>query len=175
MTMTLIATQTAGTAAASIEFSSIPQTFTDLVVLVSGRATTENPSFYWQYNNSGGTAYSLRRLNGTGGSALSDSQSGLAFHRIDTQASGSGQTANTFDNIEIYIPNYTSSVGKSSSANAVNENNNSTARQSTAAAFWNNTAAITSILIDTDGDYVAGTTTSLYGITKGSDGIVTTS
>jgi hypothetical protein len=175
MTMTLIATTTLTTTTSNVTFSSIPQTFTDLFVVHSGRANTSNPSFYWSYNSSGGTAYSLRRLEGNGSSVASNNNTGLAFHRIDTAANGTESTANTFDNIEIYIPNYAGSNTKSSSANTVNENNGSIARQNIATALWNDTAAITLLNIDSDGDYVAGTTISLYGITKGSDEIVTTS
>jgi hypothetical protein len=63
------------------------------------------------------------------------------------------------------------------SVDAVNENNATSAQQEIRAWLWSETSAITSLTISAIGanQMVAGTTISLYKITKGSDGIVTTS
>jgi hypothetical protein len=177
--MKLIETKTLGTAAASIEFTSIPQTFSDLVLLVSGRST--NAAFVnngiIQFNGSGGTAYSSRRLFGNSGGvtveATSNNDSVFQFPQ-----NGANTTANTFSNGVIYIPNYTGSTTKSFSADSVSETNSTTQGQvqtSILAGLWNDTSAITSVRVATDTNWAANTTISLYGITKGSDGIVTTS
>jgi hypothetical protein len=171
ISMTLISTITVGAGgAANIDFTSIPATFTDLFCQISFRADTAGPSFYVQYNNSTGTAYSLRRLTGDGAGPGSSNQSGLNFHRLDGSGAGTGQTANTFSSFSFYIPNYAGSATKTTSFDGVTENNATASHQTIAAGLFNSTAAITSVLIDSDGNFVQHTIASLYGITKGSGG-----
>jgi hypothetical protein len=90
---------------------------------------------------------------------------------------GSGSTSNTFSNLSVYIPNYTGSTAKGVSIDSVTENNGTNAFQVIAAHLTNSTSAVTSIgfFSTTSSSFLTGTTISLYGITKGSDGIVTTS
>jgi hypothetical protein len=62
------------------------------------------------------------------------------------------------------------------SIDAIRENNATDARQAIFAALWSDTAAITSItIVPSSTNFDVGSTFSLYKITKGSDGIVTTS
>jgi hypothetical protein len=177
--MKLIETKTLGTAAASIEFTSIPQTFTDLVLTVSGRSTLSSfaANMPIQFNGSAVAQYSQRRLYGDGAAAQTQSATNdTSLYMIPVN--GASTTANTFSNATVYIPNYTSSVAKSVSADSVTETNSGTqghTQTSITAGLWNNTAAITSIRVATDFNWTADTTISLYGILKGSDGIVTTS
>jgi hypothetical protein len=171
--MRLIETKTLTVAAASIEFTSIPQTFTDLVLVVSARssraASVDNMNF--QFNNVT-TGYTSRRLYGSGSSATSGTDTSIYF-----DAPAASATANTFGSAFIYIPNYTGSTNKSVSNDNVTENNATLAYQTIMAGLWSNTAAITSIklLSLTSSNYTIGSTASLYGVTKGSDGIVTVS
>jgi hypothetical protein len=178
MTMTLIQTQTLGTAVASVAFTSIPQDGTDLMVLCSPRISGSPVSqLNTQFNSSGGTDYSDRTLESDSlGSATSSSRSSQPVIRITVNI-GTSFTANTFGNAQIYIPNYTSSVAKSVSLDGSTENNNTTSYNSIVAGRWNNTAAITSITFtdQNSGNFAIGSMFSLYKITKGSDGIVTTS
>jgi len=173
--MKLIESKTLATAAASIEFTSIPQTYTDLVLVMSLRNSTGNQA-------SGGRAFRLdfntyatqatsRALRGQG------SGSPASFtDNFFTQVS-SDDTANTFGNGTAYIANYTASTGKSFSIDSVGENNATFAEQQLNAQLWNVADAITSIRINSPyaGGLAAGCMVSLYGILKGSDGIVTTS
>ena len=178
MTMTLIETKTLASAAASIEFTSIPQTFTDLYVLLSQRSTgdTAYSQIVIRINGDTGANYSRRVLTGDGEIAESFGSSGDTSSRI-AFTTPTTATANTFGNASIYIPNYTSAVAKSVSSDSVTENNATRAIQSIHAALYSGTSAITSFsLFDVNGtNFATGTSASLYGITKGSDGIVTTS
>lgn len=177
MTMQLIQTQTLGTAVASVAFTSIPQNGTDLMLVCSQRVSGSPVSqLNVQFNSSGGTDYSDRTLEGNGSSASSYNRTGQPVVRISSSP-GTSFTANTFGNTQIYIPNYTSSVAKSVSLDGVTENSNTTSYLSIVAGLWNNTAAITSITLtdQQSGNFVIGSMFSLYKITKGSDGIVTTS
>jgi hypothetical protein len=175
--MILIETKTLTVAAASVAFTSIPQDGTDLILLCSTRLSGSVISqLNVQFNASGGTAYSDRNIEGTGSSVTTTSRSSQPLVRI-TGNPGTATTANTFSNVQIYIPNYTSSVAKSVILEGVTENNATLAYASIVAGVWNNTAAITSITLtdQNSGNFVIGSMFSLYKITKGSDGIVTTS
>jgi hypothetical protein len=168
--MKLIESKTLATAAASIEFTSIPQTYTDLVILISVRAALDESDNVISFN--GSTAnFSGRRLIGDGSSASTGTVT-----RAWGFASFLSNTANTFGNGRIYIPNYAGATNKSFSSDSVNETNATSAYQTLFSNLWSNTAAITSLAISPNaGNYVAGSTISLYGVLKGSDGIVTTS
>jgi hypothetical protein len=171
--MELIESKTLGAAAASIELTSIPQDGTDLVALISFRMTsTGGPTggCYLRFN--GNTSnYSMRRLFGNGSSAASDTDTAIVINQV-----GNTATANTFGSTSLYIPNYTGSTNKSTSHDDVSENNATAAFAAIVAGLWSDTAAITSLSVEGIGTtLVAGSTVSLYKITKGSDGIVTTS
>ena len=176
--MKLIETKTITVAAASIEFTSIPQDATDLVVLVSGRAAA---SFLLVsgglFLNSAAADTSWRRLTGDGSVVNSGSATG-ATDFFFGNLPGATATSNTFSNITIYIPNYTGSQQKSLSSDCVSENNGSTAELFISAGLCTKTAAVTSLTVRIYGgasNLAAGTTVSLYKVTKGTDGIVTVS
>ena len=169
--MKLIETQTLGTAQSSIVLTSIPQTFTDLVLTVSTRTDGAGPDCLIRPN--GATTNFLGiRLRGNGVNATSASETSAYVENCV-----STDTASTFSNNSVYFPNYTSSAFKSISIDAIRENNATDARQAIFAVLWSNTAAITSITIvpNTAVNFVAGSTVSLYGILKGTDGIVVVS
>ena len=171
MTMTFIASTTLGASADDITFTSIPQDGTDLVALCSLRERdTDNFSLAISLNGSP-LNFSTRILQGNGSSAITATVSSPTNQTI--VANPSNSTANTFGNGQIYITNYTSSANKSISIDSVQEYNQTEAYQRIAASLWSDTAAVTSLKIG--GGLAAGCTVSLYKITKGSDGIVTTS
>jgi hypothetical protein len=173
--MKLIETKTLGTAAASIEFTSIPQTFTDLVVFLSLRNQTSTSYAAVLKFNSSTSGYSNIRLYGNGTSVTSDSTSGVGILNV-LGVSSTDTTANTFGNTELYVPNYSGIKVKTLSANSTSENNSSTAFTAIVSGLWNDTSSITSVSFTPPaGNFVAGSTISLYGITKGSDGITTAS
>jgi hypothetical protein len=173
--MKLIESKTLGSFQASVEFTSIPGTFTDLVVLLSAR-TESNDGVSWfdiatEFNGSSSNL-SDRVLYGTGSGVASIVDSTKIIIRVSSNLA----TSNTFGNASLYIPNYTASTNKSVSIDSVTENNSTAALQTITAGLWANTASITSIkFTPTSGNLSAGCLFSLYGITKGSDGIVTTS
>jgi hypothetical protein len=168
MTMQLIETKTLGTAAASIEFTSIPQDGTDLVLLCSLRTTrVTNPSFVRPFINGITNNQTVRRLFGDGASVSSTVEN----NNWGLIVPGASQTSNTFANTLLYIPNYAGSANKSFAVDSVSENNATTAYQVITAGIWNTTAAVSSIsFTDTVSDFAIGSTISLYKITKGSGG-----
>ena len=177
MTFELIETKTLGTAASSIEFTSIPQDGTDLVALYSMRTDIANNYGYLYLTFNGvATGYSYRILYGDGSTAASVSQpSATRFEGNLTN--GNSSTSNTFSNGQVYLPNYTSSSNKSVSFDSIAENNASSGNGLyLTAGLVTITNAITSMaFLPPSGNFVTGSTVSLYKVTKGSDGIVTTS
>lgn len=168
-TYTLIEAKTLATSTASVTFTSIPATYTDLLVKLSTRTSrgAGNEDVYVEFNGSGGTAYSSRRLYATSSGAASDSSTGVAFIEFYS-TDGNTATASTFGNAEMYVPNYASSNNKSVSIDAITENNSTAAIQGLAAGLWSNSAAITSIKFTgaSGGSFVQYSTFYLYGISK---------
>jgi hypothetical protein len=156
--------------AASIDFTSIPATYTDLVIKLSARnAHASAFSFVkLEVNSNTSAIYSDRLLFGTGSTAGSASSTPL----LDIYVSGANATASTFGSAEIYFPNYAGSTNKSVSIDSVSENNATDARQGLTAGLISTTSAISSIqlkaVIDssTSTTFVQYTTATLYGIKK---------
>jgi hypothetical protein len=162
--------------AANITFlnvGNIPATYTDLVILCSLRSTQASSVEQIRLTINTSTAnFTKRFLQGNGSAADtfsgSDSQTGYA--------SSGNNTASTFGNAMIYIPNYAGSTAKSISADVVTENNATEAFQVIHAGLWNITDAITKIAISTqNGNLAQYSSATLYGITKGSSGGVVVS
>ena len=170
MTYQLIETKTLGTAAASIEFTSIPQDGTDLLVVLSMRDTggSEASGFFLRFNSST-TGYSLRRMSGTGSSVFTDTADELLW------VNGNTSTSNTFSSVQVYVPNYRGNTNKSFSLDGVLENNATLGYNAIVAGLWANTAAISTITVTQPSgrNFAVGTSVSLYKITNGtSNGVV---
>jgi hypothetical protein len=159
----IASTEVGSAGASSIAFSSIPQGYTDLKVVVSARATITSGAL-GIYFNGVTSGYSWRRLIGDGSSAFSDGSASYGNLRaIGTNPSS--YTANTFASAEIYIPNYAGSTNKSVSVDSLNENNATAAEASFLAGLWSSTAAITSVtLIPNSDNFAQYSTATLYGI-----------
>lgn len=168
MSMSLIQTVTvSGTTTSTVTFSSIPQDGTDLVLLVSARSSTTDPNLTMTFNGVS-TTYSGRAFGGTGSTAFSENVS----VNLDSSATPSTYTANTFGNSQVLICNYAETTVKRMSLDSVQENNATSSVQRLAALSWSGTSAITllSVTSAAGATLVAGSTFSLYKITKGSGG-----
>lgn len=166
-TFVKIATVTASGSTTTMDFSSIPSTYTDLVLKVSARsaATDTNVAITIKFNGST-SGYSGRQLYGFG-SGTGSSTSGVSTSIDQFWMEGASWTASTFSNGEIYIPNYSGSSNKSASMDSVTENNATANYMSLAAGLWSNTAAINQItLTSSNGNFAQYSTATLYGISK---------
>jgi len=162
-TFTLIASTTVGSGgASSVTFSSIPATYTDLKVVMSLRTNyAQNYDNFTMSINSSTTSFTFRMLYGSGSSVGSYNSTTGNITDIDA----ANNTANTFSNLDIYIPNYTSANNKSYSVDSVQENNATLAYAEMVAGLWSNTAAITSLTFTSNGgSFVQYSTAYLYGI-----------
>lgn len=155
-----------GGGTSAIEFTSIPSTYTDLVVLASTRTsrnTTYTGNMQVQFNSST-SSYSSKWLRTAGTAVETYSPTAIEFGAPTAYG-----TANTFGNAAIYIPNYAGSTYKSVSIDSVIEYNNANQFNYLTAGLWSNTAAITSIKIitsDAGFNIEQYSTASLYGIKK---------
>jgi hypothetical protein len=158
----LISTTTVGSGgAATIVFSSIPQTFTDLKVLLSGRRSNAAGGFFVSFNGVT-TDLASRRIEGSGSSvAMNTDGSFITVYGI----SASVYTATVFGSAEIDVLNYTSANQKAVNVFGVNENNATEAYSSFVAGIWTSTAAITSLTLSlSSGSFDQYSSASLYGI-----------
>ena len=153
--------------AASINFTSIPNTYTDLVIKASMRWDSSSDGFsYIRFNSDSGNNYSYKALygdtqNGTAGTSTSTS----ADKSITGGSQWASWTAGTFGSIKIHISNYAGSNYKSFASEGVGENNAPQTYPILSAGLWNSTSPITSIsLIQASGNWVQYSTASLYGI-----------
>jgi hypothetical protein len=152
--------------AASVTFANIPQSgYTDLKIVVSARTTAAaRDDFFKVQINGSSSNFSAKVLYGSGSGAASFSDTSGYAGAIDA----ANATANTFNNGEFYIPNYTSTTNaKSFSVDTVQEDNQAQAFITMVAGLWNpgTQAAITSItFVPNSGSFVASSTFSLYGI-----------
>ena len=177
--MRLIETKTLESNQASVIFSSIPQNFTDLILLISARSSRSlalDDCFIVVNNITSG--YTGRGLdgNGTTTSAFANAGASDKFYFMSI-VSAATATSNTFSNSSVYIPNYSGSAVKTISCESVTENNSTESYTRIAVGLLDNTAPITSLTL-TPGvgpNFITGSMFSLYGVLKGSDGIVTTS
>lgn len=177
MAITLISTVTVGTATADISFTSISGSYTDLMLVVSGRSTVSVNAYseigmYFNGATFPDATSTFRTLEGTGSSVASNSVSNYLSGGWNC---GSGMTANTFSNNTIYIPNYAGTTQKSISVDSVSETNATAAYQRIIAGKSTLSSAITAIRLNAETAFAVGSTVSLYGVTKGSSSGVTVS
>jgi len=154
------------TTTASFSFTSIPQTYTDLKVVVSHRT---NGASSWsnilcRFNSTSST-YTNRYLQGNGGSIGQGTASGGMFGDLIQNA----QQASTFAVSETYILDYSSTVHKKVySGEGVASVDGATGFQQINTNSYDSTDAITSVQITTsNGDsFVQYSTACLYGIKR---------
>ena len=163
MAITKIETVTLGSDATIITFSSIPQTATDLMVKVSARSTLGVAvSDLYIYFNGSTSNHTSRWVQGNGSSASGNGNSAPADALVPTPTA----TSNTFNNVDVYVPNYAGSTIKTYSVDNVTENNSTTSYQRLIAGLWSSTAAINQLSFTprNSASFVQYTTATLYGV-----------
>lgn len=160
-------TATVDTAVAFVTFSSIPATYTDLVLVTNapslGGGNNSN-GYRFELNGDTGTNYSTTLLS-------SDSTATPAASREATQTRGRlgflGQTANTASTGVSHFMNYANATTyKSVISRTATASSNNDANAYVGSSLWRSTAAINAIKLTlSDGsNFPVGTTFSLYGV-----------
>lgn len=156
-----IASQTLGSAAASVTFSSIPQGYTDLVIVCVPKGSASG-SMRMQFNADTGSNYSSTQLsaNTGAGTAVSARFSNVSDIRIGYYQSGMSTT--DFLPCIIQLQNYSNGTTFKTALGR-------SAQQSVATVgLWRNTNAVSTITLFEDGGNIqSGSTFSLYGIQVG--------
>lgn len=158
-----LATQTLATAASSVTFSSIPQTYTDLVVVANLGKSLVGSSVEFRFNSDSGSNYSITELYGNGTSAASARVSSSTYGQVAYDVvPGSDITSNFVFNVMNYA---NTAVNKTT----LSRNNSMATTYSGAAAIvglWRSTAAINSITFTSSGGatFTTGSTFNLYGV-----------
>jgi len=170
-----ISTVTVGSGgASSITFSSIPSTYQHLQFRIIARSTlagTSSDNIAFRINGDTGSNYSTHNLYGTAAGAYSAAFAGLSYAYFPSVISSAGNLASTFAGLVVDVLDY-SNTNKNTTLRALggfDENANSGPtfyenRIQLSSAFWNNTAAMSSIVMQTSANFAQYTHVSLYGI-----------
>lgn len=168
---TLIASSTVGSGGtSSIDFTSIPQTYTDLFVVLSARFSGQGNA---RLNlNSSASGFSSRVVYSFATNAPLSYTDTVGLGR----ATDVGFQANNFGAMQVHLPNYRSGVSKPFSADAFAANYNGGYIVLTG-GVWANNAAITSmsLLPPSSRTFLENTTAYLYGVLVGTGGATVTS
>jgi len=166
VTYELISSNVLSSSAASVTFSAIPSTYTDLVLRYSGRMDAGANKILKIQVAGADTNLSYTRLVGDPSvpSVTSARGTGISWAGY---TDGSAMTASSFSSGEIYIGNYAStSANKAFSAYGAAEQNATDARMMAVAGLYSSNSAISSItLLDiSTANWVSGSSFYLYGI-----------
>ena len=162
-TMTLIQSVTVPSGgASSIDFTSIPSTYTDLVIKLSLRSNRGTTGEWLNISYNGSTtSFTAKYIEGNGAAASSGNDT-----RYIADIEAANNTASVFSSTDVYIPNYAGSANKSLSADSVAEQNGTTAYSTLVANLWSNTAAINQVTLTPGGGtaFLQYSTAYLYGV-----------
>ena len=162
-TFTKIASITTSNAVSTVIFSSIPQTYTDLIVLMSARWNQNQESSSWssyqvQFNGDSSANYGSTYGYGLGASGAGGARGVNTAGVQPGWVASTGTSANIFGNSRLYIPNYTNTHYKQIIGEGHVPNNTTTAMNSISASSWKSTAAINSLTF-----IYAGAPSNLWG------------
>jgi hypothetical protein len=156
VTYEAIATQTLTSSQATVTFSSIPSTYTDLILVAVGKPTTA-ASLYMRFNSNTGTNYSYTQIEGSPAGAASNRAA-----NITAATYGVWRTTTTQYSI-VQIQNYSNTTTNKTFL-CRSFDNDGTGVVRAFVDLWRNTAAINRIDLIADSSYDTGCTFTLYGI-----------
>lgn len=162
-TYTPIATYTATGSSNTITFGSggtLPQTYTDLVLVASYTSTTGNNYPEIQFNGDTASNYSRTVMSGNGSTATS------ARVANESQASLGAITYGTTANTMVTVTNIMKYSNSTTYKTLITRNNVAAIGVEATVNLWRNTAAITSLVYKSSNNFASGSTFTLYGIAK---------
>lgn len=163
--MSIISTVTLASDAAEITWSSIPSDGTDLMVVFSGRQTNTTPTALVRFNNDSGSNYNYLATVTFGSTPTYTAEIGVTQARI--VITNSNATSNFFSQSTAYIYDYAGNKKKEFDIYGIVGTSDTSRYLVEGRAAWLNTAAVNTISIIGNGaNLAAGSTASLYKITK---------
>jgi hypothetical protein len=160
-TYTPIATTVLTSTASSVTFSSIPQNYTDLRMVISVKGNTTTGQLYMLFNGDSGTNYSRTMMWNNDAAYGSNRDSTYAVLNIDYYGIISSDRFNT--QILDFMQYSNTNVNKT----CLFRNTNSQYGNDNIVGSWRNTNAITNIVINSSAVLAVGSSFSLYGIVEG--------
>ncbi len=160
-TYTPIATTTLGSASATVSFTGISGTYTDLVLVATAASASGEPTISFQLNSDTGSNYSRTLLIGNGTTATSERASNSTQGRI---SNSTGLTTTLGANATIaQFMNYSNATTYKT---VIARSNTSLYATEAIVNLWRSTSAITSIALFTNSgvNFAAGSTFTLYGV-----------
>jgi hypothetical protein len=163
-----IATTTLSTSAASVTFSSIPQTYKHLQIRCLMRNTDSNleqSGLYMRFNSDTASNYSWHRVYGNGTNAPSDASTSTSSMLAGIGAR-TGALASTFGVTVIDVLDYVNTNKYTTIRGLTGHDANGNGYVGLGSGNWRNTAAVTTIDLITDATYsfVQYSSFALYGI-----------
>jgi hypothetical protein len=155
-----IASITSSGSTAIFDFTSVPSTYTDLVLVFVGTfGGSTNNGQRLRFNNDANSNYDITRVYGSAGSgAYTDNNTTNTFVDINYQIAG---TIHTF---QCNIGDYANTTGKKTVVSSyASPANDGTMQQ---AGTWRNTNAINRVTLDASINFVSGSMATLYGIKR---------
>jgi hypothetical protein len=157
-----LATVTLQAASSVITFSSIPNNYADLILVLRGApADTSYAVLALRFNNDSGNSYTYVGMTGNGATVGSGSNGSLSYASLG-QGYGLGpSTSSVFTTVVSIFDYATTNKHKT----LVSRNNVADTGVEAQLARWANTSAISSISVlpSSGAGFAAGTTASLYG------------
>jgi hypothetical protein len=172
LTYTAIQTVKVGSGgSADIEFTSIPDTYTDLLILISAKTTRtgtdKDDELRLRFNGDTGNNYYTTMIERSDSSVIRSVIDAVGGHMGRGTAPTDNAAASTFGNTEYYIANYRSSTAKSVFIDSAMETTGTVSYNLQVGGEWTGTAAITSAKITTvSGTFDQYSTATLYGVLK---------
>lgn len=161
-TYEVINTQTLSSAIADIYFNSIPQTYTDLVLIITGTSAS-NTNAGWRANSDNGNNYTTCQMYSTNSNTVGASTTQDTWARLDNY--GALGTTGLYVCVANFM-NYSNSTTYKTCINRSGNAGGPYPGTSIHTSVWRNTAAITSINVisQSGANYAVGSTFTLYGI-----------
>lgn len=151
----------------AIDFTTIPNTYTHLLIKLSldglgYNATTGNITF-----NGGASNFSYQKIFKDGNTTSASQATGTGAANIPLEmGGGTNTTASCFGPNQIFIANYTSSNNKITTIEFGTEANTNDKWVGWCTAWWSGTAVINQVTITGSSNWIADSTAVLYGITQ---------
>ena len=160
-----IQSYTLGSASASISFTSIPSTYTDLRIVVTGVLSGTGSAATITFNagwNGSDTSYGTTRLIGDGSAASSDRN--VNYPAVYLSYGAASNTTPWFFSCDIF--SYANTSTYKTCLHTASQDLNGSGVVGRNVTCWRNTSAISSIYVNLSGGttYASGTTATLYGI-----------
>jgi hypothetical protein len=155
-----IATQTvSGSSTGTVTFTSIPSTYTDIVVMINAGYLSDSRDVTWTVNNDGGSNYSQTTLQGDGSSATSSRNTSVVKFYSNCL---------THPNYGVGIIHLMNYANTTTFKTALSRSGTTVNVVQAGVHLWRSTAAINRLdfFPNVSGNFLSGSTFTLYGILK---------